>query len=179
MMGKTDHGEEVWLTKRAADSDLVIYLNINLVPMDGGHKSVAVGLSPYASLRHHHNPTTLRDSHSYMDPNHSALHRSRRSHGARHQSQLNVFTSKPPSTTTCTAGCSISCIKTRTASPTGITCASRDFSGRCATCRMICAARCCAATASPYGMTGIWAGETEAVHRKALARKFFSNTRCR
>ena len=34
MMGKTDHGEEVWLSRRAAESDLVIYLNINLVPMD-------------------------------------------------------------------------------------------------------------------------------------------------
>jgi hypothetical protein len=43
-MGKTDHGEEVWLSRRAAESDLVLYLNLNLVPMDGGHKSVAVGL---------------------------------------------------------------------------------------------------------------------------------------
>jgi len=33
MLGKTDHGEEVWLSKRAAESDLVIYLNINLVPV--------------------------------------------------------------------------------------------------------------------------------------------------
>ena len=55
MLGKTDHGEEVWLSRRAAESDLLIYLNINLVPMDGGHKSVAVGLAPYQSLRHHHN----------------------------------------------------------------------------------------------------------------------------
>jgi len=58
------------------ESDLLIYLNINLVPMDGGHKSVAVGLAPYQSLRHHHNVGTLRDSHSYMDPTRSALHRS-------------------------------------------------------------------------------------------------------
>ena len=32
------------MNKRAIESDLLIYLNINLVPMDGGHKSVAVGL---------------------------------------------------------------------------------------------------------------------------------------
>ena len=78
----------------------VIYLNINLVPMDGGHKSVAVGLSPYQSLRHHHNPATLRDSHSYMDPNHSALHRSAEPHGA-HRSIRNSMCSRsrPPSTT--------------------------------------------------------------------------------
>src|SRR5689334_6438809 len=92
MLGKTDHGEEVWLSKRAAESDLVIYLNINLVPMDGGHKSVAVGLAPYQSLRHHHNPTTLRDSHSYMDPNRSALHRSADRMGRVINRQLNVFT---------------------------------------------------------------------------------------
>jgi len=65
MLGKTDHNEDVWLSRRTAESDLVIYVNINLVPMDGGHKSVAVGLAPYQSLRHHHNAATLRDSHSY------------------------------------------------------------------------------------------------------------------
>ena len=60
MLGKTEHGEEVWLSRRAAESDLLIYLNINLVPMDGGHKSVAVGLAPYQSLRHHHNRHAAR-----------------------------------------------------------------------------------------------------------------------
>jgi len=42
-LGKTDHGEILNINRRAVESDLVIYLNINLVPMDGGHKSVAVG----------------------------------------------------------------------------------------------------------------------------------------
>ena len=87
MLGKTDHGEEVWLSKRAAESDLLIYLNINLVPMDGGHKSVAVGLAPYQSLRHHHNPATLRECNSYMDPTRSALHRIGRSDGPDRQPQ--------------------------------------------------------------------------------------------
>ncbi len=76
MLGKTEHGEEVWLSRRAAESDLLIYLNINLVPMDGGHKSVAVGLAPYQSLRHHHNVGDAARFHSYMDPTRSALHRS-------------------------------------------------------------------------------------------------------
>src|ERR1700693_6256138 len=76
MLGKTEHGEEVWLSKRAAESDLLVYLNINLVPHDGGTKPGAVGLRPHQSLRHHHNVGTLRDSHSYMDPTRSALHRS-------------------------------------------------------------------------------------------------------
>jgi len=90
-LGKTDHDEEVWISKRAAESDLVIYLNLNLVPMDGGHKSVAVGLAPYQSLRHHHNAATLRDSHSYMDPTRSALHRSADRMGRLINRTLNVF----------------------------------------------------------------------------------------
>ena len=55
-LGATRHGEPVRINRRAAGSDLVIYLNINLVPMDGGHKSVTVGLCDYKSLRPHHEP---------------------------------------------------------------------------------------------------------------------------
>ncbi len=33
------------INKRAAESDLLVYVNINLVAMDGGHKSVATGLA--------------------------------------------------------------------------------------------------------------------------------------
>ena len=55
-LGQTDQGEDVEINKRAATSDLLVYVNINLVAMDGGHKSVATGLASYRSLRHHHNP---------------------------------------------------------------------------------------------------------------------------
>jgi hypothetical protein len=72
-LGHTRHNEPLRINRRAAESDLLIYLNINLVPMDGGHKSVAVGLCDYESLRVHHEPQTIRDSHSYMDPPASAL----------------------------------------------------------------------------------------------------------
>src|SRR6201981_3909608 len=92
MLGKTDHGEEVWLSRRAAESDLLIYLNINLVPMDGGHKSVAVGLAPSQSLRQHHTPATLRQCNSYMDPTRSALHHSANRMGRLVNEHVNVFT---------------------------------------------------------------------------------------
>ena len=72
-LGETRHGELVQLPQRVVDSDLVVYVNINLVPMDGGHKSVGVGLSNYACLGAHHNPDTIRKSDSYMDPPHSEL----------------------------------------------------------------------------------------------------------
>ena len=54
-LGQTDQGEDVEINRRAAESDLLVYVNINLVAMDGGHKSVATGLASYRSLRHHHN----------------------------------------------------------------------------------------------------------------------------
>ena len=42
--------------------------------MDGGHKSVATGLSGYTALRHHHNVETMRRSKSFMDQEKSELH---------------------------------------------------------------------------------------------------------
>jgi hypothetical protein len=75
-VGKTDQGEEVEILKRAMESDLLIYVNINLVAMDGGHKSVPAGLAGYRSVRHHHNVHTMLHSKSYMDPRpgKSAIH---------------------------------------------------------------------------------------------------------
>jgi hypothetical protein len=90
-LGDTAHGEKVVVNRRAAESDLVIYVNLNLVPMDGGHKSVAVGLTGYESLRAHHNPSTILKSWSYMDPAASAMHRSTERMGAIVNQHMNVF----------------------------------------------------------------------------------------
>jgi hypothetical protein len=76
LLGTTQQGEEVEISKRAAESDLLVYVNINLVSMDGGHKSTATGLSSYRSLRHHHNVATMRHSTSFMDRHASELHSS-------------------------------------------------------------------------------------------------------
>ncbi len=88
---RTAQGEVVALNRRAAESDLLIYVNINLVPMDGGHKSVGTGLANYASLRAHHNPKTIRESESYMEPSKSALHRSTERIGRVIDQHLKVF----------------------------------------------------------------------------------------
>jgi nickel-dependent lactate racemase len=90
-VGTTEQGEVVELNRRAVESDLIIYVNLNLVPMDGGHKSVAVGLCGYKSLMHHHEPRTMRDCHSYMDPKASALARSVDRMGALCERKLNIF----------------------------------------------------------------------------------------
>ncbi len=76
LLGSTPQGEELEINKRAADSDLLVYVNINLVAMDGGWKSTATGLASYRSLRHHHNPTTMEASTSFMDQHRSELHKS-------------------------------------------------------------------------------------------------------
>jgi len=90
-LGKTRHGEHLRLNRRACESDLIIYININLVPMDGGHKSVTVGLCDYGSLRYHHDPQTIIDSDGYMDPDRSELNRKCVRMGALVDQQLNVF----------------------------------------------------------------------------------------
>lgn len=90
-IGYTKHGEPLRINRRCAESDLLIYLNINLVPMDGGHKSVAVGLCDYESLRAHHEPQTIRDSNSYMDPENSALNHKIERLGKLVDENLNVF----------------------------------------------------------------------------------------
>jgi hypothetical protein len=75
-LGQTDRGEDVEINRRAAESDLIVYVNINLVAMDGGWKSTATGLASYKSLRHHHNVHTMRHSTSFMDRHKSELHSS-------------------------------------------------------------------------------------------------------
>jgi hypothetical protein len=90
-LGQTDHGEDVEINRRAAESDLLVYVNINLVAMDGGHKSVATGLASYKSLRHHHNPQTMQQSRSFMDQHHSELHTSNWRMGRLIADHVNVF----------------------------------------------------------------------------------------
>jgi Lactate racemase N-terminal domain len=91
-IGTTDRGEDVEINRRAAESDLLVYVNINLVAMDGGHKSVPVGLGGYRSLKHHHNVHTMLESRSFMDPPSSALHGSAARMGRLLAEHVRVFT---------------------------------------------------------------------------------------
>lgn len=90
-LGETELGERVRINRRAAESDLLIYVNINLVPMDGGNKSVGVGLCDYTSLEAHHNPQTIRASDSYFDHTKSPLTDSCNRMGRVVNDKLNVF----------------------------------------------------------------------------------------
>ncbi|MBM3213297.1 DUF2088 domain-containing protein [Candidatus Poribacteria bacterium] len=91
LLGVTEEGEHVELNRRAVESDLVIYVNLNLTSMDGGHKSLSTGISSYRSVYHHHNPQTLAHTRSLMDPRHSQLHSSLGRMGRIVNEHLNVF----------------------------------------------------------------------------------------
>ena len=75
-LGRTRHDELVQMNRRAAESDLLVYVNLNLVAMDGGWKSTATGLSGYPALSAHHNVHTMQHSRSFMDQDASQLHKS-------------------------------------------------------------------------------------------------------
>lgn len=90
-VGKTNHGDIVNVNKRAVESDLVIYVNINFVPMDGGHKSFATGLCDYATVRHTHNVNALMHSKSYFYPEDSMLHNILGRQGRIIEKNLNTF----------------------------------------------------------------------------------------
>ena len=76
VIGETDQGEVLEINKRVADSDLVVYANVNQVAMDGGWKSITTGVASYRSLAFHHNPQTLQNTRSLMDRHKSDLHKS-------------------------------------------------------------------------------------------------------
>jgi len=90
-LGQTAQGERVRINRRAAESDLLIYGNINLAPMDGGHKSVGIGLCDYPTLRANHTPQAILASNSYMDPGRSELSHSCERIGKVVDKHLKVF----------------------------------------------------------------------------------------
>lgn len=171
-IGRTRHGEQLRLNRRACESDLLIYLNVNLVPMDGGHKSVSVGLCDYESLRPHHEPQTIIDSDGYMDPARSELSRKCDRLGRLVDETLEVFHVE-------------TVLNNRMYSD------ALDFLGKdedefteldrakLAATRVALAGlpraakrRMLHAIPAPYELIGCWAGSTEPVHERTLARCF-------
>ena len=90
-LGHAEKGEAVEINRRAAESDLIIYVNINFVPMNGGHKSVATGLAGYKTLREHHDPEVIANCNSYMDPDGSELARSNKRVGSFIEARIPIF----------------------------------------------------------------------------------------
>ncbi|HUG55320.1 MAG TPA: lactate racemase domain-containing protein [Vicinamibacteria bacterium] len=171
-VGTTPHGERLRLNRRACESDLLVYVNINLVPMDGGHKSVTVGLCDYESLRPHHEPQTILDSDGYMDPPRSELSRKCDRMGKLVDGALDVFHLETVLNNRM-YGDEISFLARN----------EDDFddadrlklrAARFALDRLPWAARRAffQRIPAPYGLIGCWAGRTEPVHERTLERCF-------
>ncbi|MCK6574967.1 nickel-dependent lactate racemase [Myxococcota bacterium] len=173
-LGVTDHGERVRINRRCVESDLLIYVNINLVPMDGGHKSVTIGLTDYPSLKSHHNPHVMHKCHSYMDPRpeRSMLAKVTDRMGKIVDAHMKVFHIETALNSNMYAGplaflgkpefqwSEFDKLKFQT------TRAALDRlpeAGRRAIFEQV---------PSPFGLTGVFAGKTEPVHKKTLERVY-------
>ncbi|HUG42739.1 MAG TPA: lactate racemase domain-containing protein [Acidobacteriota bacterium] len=75
-LGRTEQGEEVETTRAVIESDLVIYVDTVQIPLNGGHKSVAVGFGTYNSLSRHHAPQMTEKDPHVMQPDGSHMHAS-------------------------------------------------------------------------------------------------------
>jgi lactate racemase len=171
-VGHTDRGEDVEINRRAAESDLIVYVNINLVAMDGGHKSVPVGLASYRSLRPHHNVHTMMHSRSYMDPPRSALHGSATRMGRLLAEHVRIFTIETTLNND-TFPSQLGFLNKRewewsVKDQAAYLAARRGNELTPARLRR----KIWHSVAAPYGVTGINAGETEAVHERTLANVY-------
>lgn len=73
-IGQTPEGMAVEVNRAIDESDVTIYVNINFTTMNGGWKSIMVGLGSFDSIRCHHTPREWNGVDSIMDPDHSPMH---------------------------------------------------------------------------------------------------------
>ncbi len=167
-LGETEEGEDVELNRRAVESDLLIYVNINLTTMDGGHKSVPVGLATYKSVRHHHNASTMLHDSSYMDPPNSVFHRSCERMGAVVKKHVKIFTIE----TTLNGDLFHSLLGFLQKREHAWNIRDRlTYHGSRIGLKMLpglLRRKAYNSLPAPYGLTGVYAGDTEAVHGKTL-----------
>ena len=169
-LGTTELAERVRVNRRAAESDLLIYVNINLVSMDGGHKSVGTGLCDYPTLQAHHTPKAILDSDSYMDPDRSALAASCSRIGRVIDRHLKVFHIE----TTVNNRMFAEPLSFLTKNEDEFTGSERlKFRALQKTLAVLPRSwkrKLFFGIPSPYEMTSVFAGETEATHRKVLRK---------
>ncbi len=169
-IGQTDEGELVEINRRAAESDLLIYVNVNLVAMDGGHKSVPIGLAGYKSLRHHHNSHTMVHSRSFMDHKKSAMHHSAWRMGRLLADHLKIFTIETTLNNDTFPAAQSFLMKREWEWSV------KDQAAMLGTRRALALApkglkhKIFHSLRAPYGLTGVHAGETEAVHELTVAK---------
>jgi hypothetical protein len=90
-LGTTENGHEVEISRAVVDSDITIYVNLNFTSMNGGWKSIMVGLGSWRSIRHHHTPHQWNGKQSIMNPDSNEMHKILREMGSIVRSKCNVF----------------------------------------------------------------------------------------
>ena len=169
-LGRTEDGQEVEINRRAAESDLVVYVNLTFVPMNGGHKSLATGLVGYRTLKGHHNPHTIRSSPTYMDPTVSALS-DRMVHASKLiQRHVPVFhIESTVNTAMFDSTLSFLCKnEDELTGPEQV--AMRGLIRSLQILPQPARQAIFERVPAPYGVIGVWAGETEAVHEATLQK---------
>lgn len=89
-LGNTESGERVEINRAVIESDITFYINLNWTSMNGGWKSIAVGLGSYDSIRFHHSPEVLENS-ALLEPASSQMHRAIERMGEVIKKYANVF----------------------------------------------------------------------------------------
>ncbi len=90
-LGRTSGGHAVRVSRAVIDSDLLIYANVNWTSMNGGWKSILVGLGDYESIKAHHNVGVLAEGGSVMD-HRAQFHDIMREMGNVVKDQVRIFT---------------------------------------------------------------------------------------
>ncbi len=90
-LGNADSGMEIEINRAVDQSDITIYVNLNFTSMNGGWKSIMVGLGSWRSIRHHHNPEFWNGKDSVMDPEHHQMHRVLKEMGSVVKEKYNIF----------------------------------------------------------------------------------------
>ena len=90
-LGTTESGAEVEINRAVVDSDVTIYVNVNFTSMNGGWKSILVGLGSWRSIRHHHTPLQWNVQQSIMNPETNPMHIMLREMGKLVHEQCNIF----------------------------------------------------------------------------------------
>jgi hypothetical protein len=172
LVGTTDHGEVVELNRKAVEADLLIYVSLNFVPMSGATNRLPWVSAGTGLFAHHHNPHVMRNCWSYMDPGASALATSVDRMGRLVEKAIDVFHIETTVNNRMFDRRSRSCTRTRTTGRDPSAPRSRVSRTRLRSCRKPARQAIFERVPSPYGMTGVFAGECEAVHAKTLERAY-------
>jgi hypothetical protein len=161
-LGRTFSGLEVEVGRVVADADLVVYVAVPWTEMNGGHKSLACGLSTYRCIRQHHGPQTQVRS-PLMHPEASEMHAALRDIGRHIGSHVPVLQVETVLNDRLWAGpLRLLDLRRRRLSPwlrpaTRLPRSVLRLMGK--------GLRGC------YQPVGVWAGAVEAVHANVLARQ--------